>query len=155
MRAKFKRLFRLVAALATVTTFAACVSSTTIASNPQGARLFLNGAPVGVTPYTMSDTKITGSATTVHLELPGYAPVDAMIVRSEELDAGALIAGIFLLVPLLWVLGYQPVHVFELRPAGGGNPWAPPPGQYAPPPGQYAPPPAGYPGGYPPPPPQS
>jgi hypothetical protein len=123
----------------------ACTSATTIVSRPPGARLYLNGEPVGTTPYTMADTRIVGSATTVHLEAPGYEPTDGVIVRNEEFDVGACIGGVFLLVPFLWIMAYKPVHTFELRSAGAQQPWMipAPPGQYAPAPRAY--PPAPYP----------
>ena len=125
-----------------------------IQSQPTGAKLYLNGEAVGSTPYTMTDTKIVGSATTVRLEYPGYEPTTALITRNEEFDVGPCIGGVFLLFPFLWIEKYKPTHTFELRPAGGGPPpsnWtAPPPGN-APPPG-YGPP-TGYPA--PPPPPRS
>lgn len=124
----------------------ACASTTSIQSIPSGARLYLNGEPVGTTPYTMTDTKILGSSTTVRLELPGYEPTSGVITRNEEFDAGACIGGVFLLVPFLWIQGYKPLHTFELRLAGQ---YAPPPGAGPPP---AFPPPPGYvyPPGYPP-----
>jgi hypothetical protein len=143
-----------VAAVVTLCSLASCASTTLIQSQPPGARLYLNGEPVGTTPYTMTDTKIVGSTTTVRLEYPGYEPTNGSISRNEDFDAGACLGGVFLLFPFLWVMGYKPMHVFELRPAGAGygypSGYGPPPG-YAPAPGY--PPPAGYPPpeGYPPP----
>jgi hypothetical protein len=160
-RFRLGRFFPIVC-LITVAAFAGCASSTVLQSQPPGARVFLNGMPVGATPYTMTDTNMSGSATQVRLEYPGFEPFNAMIVRSEQLDPLALITGIFLLVPLLWILGYQPTHFFTMQPLGGAPPpaaggWeAPPPqqgGGYPPAPpqgGSYPPaPPQG--GGYPPP----
>jgi len=140
--------------LITLAAFAGCVSSTVLQSQPQGARVFLNGVPVGTTPYTMTDTNMSGTATQVRLEYPGFDPFNAMIVRSEELDPMALIGGIFLLVPFLWILGYQPTHYFTMQPLGGaqqppaGGGWGtpqPPQGGYPPPPPAGYSPPAGYP----------
>jgi hypothetical protein len=143
---KNKGWVRFAVALAIGSFLTACTSTTIINSRPQGARLYLNGMYVGQTPYTMSDTKVVGSTTTVRLEAQGYEPLDGAITRNEEFDVGACIGGVFLLFPFLWIQGYHPVHTFELRPAGG----YPPPG-YAPPPGGYPPPQPGYPppGGYP------
>jgi hypothetical protein len=152
---------------------AGCASSTVLQSNPTGARVTMNGVVVGMTPYTMTDTKIIGSTTPIRLEYPGYQPLDTAIVRNEELEVGALVAGVFLLVPLLWVQKYQSVHMYQLQPADpyaqqpadpyAQQPAAPyaqpapapayppagPAGYPAPPPGyppaQYPPPPAGYP----------
>jgi hypothetical protein len=85
----------------------------------------LDGQAVGVTPFVMTDTKIVGSTTQVRLEYPGYEPLNAVIARNEEFSVAACIGGIFVLVPLLWIMGYKPLHAYELRPAGTGtaDPW--------------------------------
>ena len=97
---------------------AACTSSTVIRSNVPGARVYLNGMYVGNTPYMMSDTKIVGSSTHVRVEADGYEPVDTVITRNEVFDVGACIGGVLVLIPFLWIMGYQPDHYYELR-AGG------------------------------------
>jgi hypothetical protein len=148
----------------TLCAFAGCASSTVLQSQPPGARVAINGAVVGNTPYTLTDTKIVGSSTPIHFEYPGYAPLDVTLSRTEELDVLPLILGIFILVPLLWVMKYQSTHVYQLQPAQGGYPrpaqggyppaqggYPPAQGGYPPPPAQGYPPPSG-PAGYPPPP---
>jgi hypothetical protein len=100
-----------VASLAT-----ACTSQTVIRSNPSGAKVFIDNGYVGTTPYTLSDKKIVGSSTSVRLEYPGLQPTTVTLSRSEELQIGALIGGLFLLVPFLWVMGYKGEHTIELRP---------------------------------------
>ena len=120
-----------------------CASSTVLQSQPPGARVFLNGVPVGTTPYAMTDTNIIGTATQVRLEYPGYQPFNAIIARNEQLDPVALVVGIFVFPVLLWVMGYQPTHIFAMQPGGpppADNGWTAPP-----PEGGYPPPPAGYP----------
>jgi hypothetical protein len=136
---RLSKLTRL-AACGTAALFAqACASSTIISSQPSGAKLYLNGESVGTTPYTMTDTKMLGSITTVRLESPGYEPTSAAITRNEEFEVGACIGGMFVLVPFLWLFKYKPTHNFELKQAAGstGPGWgAPPPAQgwTAPPP---------------------
>jgi hypothetical protein len=169
LRLRLARLFQATAVL-TLGAFASCASTTMIQSHPPGARVIINGAVVGTTPYAMTDTNIVGSTTQVRLEYPGYQPFDTYIARNEELEVVALIGGIFLLVPLLWVMKYQPTHNYQLQmggmappspygayppgsyppPAGGSYPppdaWTPPPAGANPPgPAGYPPPPAGYP----------
>jgi len=141
MRA-FTRVFRLAAATTLLAFLAACASSTIIQSQPSGAKLYLNGEPVGNTPYTMTDTKMIGSITTVRLEAPGYETTNTTITRNEEFDVGPCIGGMFVLVPFLWIFKYKPTHTFELKPAGGapGPYGAPPP--FGSPPEQLGPPPA-------------
>ncbi len=98
-----------------------CASTTMIQSNPSGAKVYLNGEPTGTTPYTYTDTKIVGSTTTVKLEMDGYAPLNTTLSRNEEVDVGAIIGGILLLVPFLWTMKYKPTHTYELTPSSGNE----------------------------------
>jgi ABC-type metal ion transport system substrate-binding protein len=95
--------------------FTSCTSYTTIQSVPD-AKLWIDDVPVGTTPYEHSDTKIVGSRTRVKLEKEGYETLNTSFSRDEQLDTGALIAGIFLTVPFLWIMKYNPVRVYELQP---------------------------------------
>jgi hypothetical protein len=125
---------------------AGCSSSTVIRSNVPGAKVYLNGAYVGNTPYTMTDTKIVGSSTQVRIEANGYAPTNATITRSEQLSIGACIGGLFLLVPFLWIMEYNPEHLYQLTAGAPGAPAGyPPAGAPYPPAGAPAPAPAPYP----------
>jgi hypothetical protein len=157
IRLRLAGLFPVIGAV-TLGAFAGCASSTVLQSQPPGARVLLNGLPVGTTPYTMTDTKIVGSTTTIRLEYPGYQPLDTVISRNEEVDVLALIGGLLVLVPFLWVMRYQAAHLYVLQPGYAQPPgygqqppspggWGPPPGAPPPPPGPagYPPPPAGYP----------
>lgn len=98
-----------------------CSSTTMILSNPSGAKVYLNGMPVGTTPYTHRDTKIVGSTTNVKLEMQGYDVLNTSFSRDEEADVGAIIGGIFVLVPFLWTMKYSPTHMYELTPNTGSN----------------------------------
>ena len=102
------------ALLASVVLFSSCASTTMIQSNPSEAKVYLDGESVGSTPYTMRDTKIVGSTTTVVLKKEGYEDFVTSISRNEEVDAGAIIGGIFLLFPFLWTMKYKPIHNYDL-----------------------------------------
>lgn len=92
-----------------------CSSTTMINSKPQGAKLYMDEQYQGTTPYSYSDSKIVGSTTPIRLQLDGYEPYRTTLVRSEKADVGAIIGGIFLLVPFLWTMEYNPVHTYEMR----------------------------------------
>ena len=113
MTKSLKNVFVLILA---VLFMSSCASTTIIQSNPSGAKLYLNGEPVGRTPYTHRDTKIVGSTTDVKLELEGYRPLFTSFTRDEEVDVGAIVAGIFVYVPFLWTMKYKPNHLYELIP---------------------------------------
>lgn len=93
-----------------------CSSTTMITSEPPGAKLYINGMSVGNTPYTHSDTRIVGSMLMIKLEKEGYEPLNTFITRDERVDVGAVIGGLFLLVPFLWTMQYNPQHNYELAP---------------------------------------
>ena len=107
--------------LASLVLLTSCASTTIIQSNPSGAKVYLNGEPAGTTPYTHRDTKIVGSVTSVKLEKENYDPLNTSFSRDEEVDVGAIIGGIFVLVPFLWTMKYKPTHTYELTPSSGSE----------------------------------
>jgi len=96
-----------------------CGSTTMIQSRPDNARVYLNGEYMGTTPYAHRDSKIVSSTTLVTLEKEGYQTFNTSFSRDEELDVGALIGGIFLLVPFLWIMKYKPFRTYEMKPEFG------------------------------------
>lgn len=91
-----------------------CASSTVIKSNPSEAKLYLAGQFKGETPYTYSDSAAAGTMRTVTLKKEGYKDFTGHIKR-EQLSVGALIGGILLLIPLIWVLEYPSEYTFEME----------------------------------------
>lgn len=106
--------------LAASVLLASCSSRTLIQSNPNGAKVYLNGESVGTTPYTHEDTKIVGSTTTVKLEKEGYEPFNTSFSRNEQADAGAIIGGVFFLFPFLWTMKYKPERTYDLVQSANG-----------------------------------
>jgi hypothetical protein len=106
-------------ALAALILLESCSSSTVIQSKPSGAKVYLNSAYVGTTPYTYSDTKIVGTTTYVRLEKEGYQQLNTSFSRDERADVGAIIGGLFVLFPFLWTMKYDPFRTYELIPAAG------------------------------------
>jgi hypothetical protein len=98
--------------------FSSCSSTTVLQSMPTGARVYVDGQAVGTTPYRHSDTKIVGSTTSVRMEQEGFETVNTSFSRDEQADVGAIVGGVFLLVPFLWTMKYNPVHSYELKPLG-------------------------------------
>jgi hypothetical protein len=101
-----------------ISLLASCSSTTIINSRPQGAKLYMDGSLKGQTPYSYSDTKIVGSSTSIKLSLDGYNDFNGVLTRSEQVDVGALIGGLFVLVPFLWIMDYNSDHTYELTESG-------------------------------------
>ena len=91
-----------------------CASSTMIRSIPDGAKVYVDGQYRGRAPVIQKDTAFSGSAKNVALKLDGYATKTGTI-RKEETDVIRLVAGIFLLLPLLWMMKYPDQYIFELE----------------------------------------
>jgi len=104
-----------IAFLLLIALFTGCASTTIIQSVPQGAKLYVDGLLVGSTPYTLRDTKITGASTSIKLESEGYEPFFTYIAKDEEVNVGAIVGGVFFLVPFLWTMTYKPSYMFELK----------------------------------------
>lgn len=103
--------------LAGILFLSSCASTTLIQSNPNGAKVYIDGEAVGQTPYSHSDTKIVGSCMNVRLEKEGHETLNTTICRNEEADVGAIVGGFFVLVPFLWTMKYKPTHSYELSPS--------------------------------------
>jgi hypothetical protein len=93
-----------------------CASSTMITSLPSGAKLYINDELVGETPYKYSDTKIIGSNNHVRIEKEGYQSFQTSFARDEQVDIGAIVGGVLVLVPFLWTMKYNDTHKYELLP---------------------------------------
>lgn len=96
---------------------ASCSSTTMLQSIPTGAKVYVDGEPVGTTPHAYSDTKIVGTCSAVRLEMDGYDSFSGTLCRNEEADVGAIVGGIFFLVPFLWTMKYKATHTYELIPS--------------------------------------
>jgi hypothetical protein len=107
--------------LAIIVLFSSCASTTLIESIPSGGNVYLDGEPVGVTPYSMTDAKIVGSCTSVRIEKENYNSYYGSICRDEDVDPGAIIGGILVFFPFLWTMKYKPTHFFKLEPKGNNT----------------------------------
>lgn len=112
-----KLIIKLVALiLSTSFLLSGCASTTVFQTTPSGAKIYINDELAGNTPYTYSDTKIVGTTTIVKIKAEGYEDFNYVLKRNEEVNVGAIIGGIFVLFPFLWVMDYKPMHTFELVP---------------------------------------
>ena len=88
---------------------------TLIQSNPSNAKLYIDGQHVGQTPYKHRDSKIVGSSLMVKIEKEGYQPLITTITKDEEVNVGAIVGGLFFVVPFLWTMQYQPCLLYTSR----------------------------------------
>jgi hypothetical protein len=91
-----------------------CASTTFIKSNPPGAKMQVDGKPIGETPHFYTDMAVAGTIRTVTLRKEGYKDYNGYI-RREKFSVPILIAGIFLIVPLVWILEYPLQYNFEME----------------------------------------
>jgi hypothetical protein len=53
----------------------------------------------------------------VKLEKEGYEDLNTSFSRTEQVDVGAIIGGLFFWIPFLWTMKYNPMHTYELMPS--------------------------------------
>jgi hypothetical protein len=116
VKTNFDKILNITKFLAICILFSGCSSTTQIVTIPPGAKLYINGEYYGETPYTYTDTKIVGSTNLVNIKKEGYKDFNNAFSRDEEVDIGALIGGVFVLIPFLWIMKYKPVRTYELEP---------------------------------------
>jgi len=98
-----------------------CASTTTIravnatGNVDRGVKVYVDGQYKGKGEVIHSDVKIVGSSTSVNMKKEGCQNQTASFSRTESLNVGALIGGIFIWPVLLWVMGYNPVHNYEFQ----------------------------------------
>jgi len=98
--------------------FSGCASTTLFKTSPTSADIYINEQKVGITPYSHTDRKAAGASTSIFFQKEGYKDLYINLKRNEQLAVGALIAGIWLLVPLFWIKKYDPVHYYEMEKVG-------------------------------------
>jgi hypothetical protein len=91
----------------------ACSSTTLIRTNDSAAKIYLDGELKGKGSVSHSDQKIVGGTTQVMVQKDGCEAKHFQFSRNEETDVGALIGGIFFLIPFLWIMKYKPDHTYE------------------------------------------
>ncbi len=91
-----------------------CASSTVLQTNPSDATVYVKGEKLGNTPYTYSDRKIAGASTLITFKKEGYEDYSTTLRRTERWNAAALIAGLFFIYPLFWIMSYDQEHAYDL-----------------------------------------
>ena len=91
----------------------ACSSTTVIKSSDPDARIFVNGEYLGTGQASYTDRKPAFSKNQVTIKKPGCEDQNHEFRRDEDPDFGAIIGGIFLYVPFLWVTEYKDQRGYE------------------------------------------
>ncbi len=99
-----RKLGSLVAAAVSAGLFSSCASTTMITSEPSGAKVYIDGSPVGTTPYSYSDTKIVGSTTQITLKKEGCRDGNFTLTRSEKFEVGPCLVGFIVVLGLILFL---------------------------------------------------
>ena len=94
---------------------ASCSSTTLITTNDKDAKIYIDGQFVGKGQYTLTDSKMVGSTSSILLKKEGCEDVPYSISKNEEFDAGACAGGVFVLVPFLWIQKYKALHNFDFE----------------------------------------
>ena len=91
----------------------ACSSTTLIKTSDPEARIFVNDEYIGVGEANYTDKKVAFSNNSVTIKKAGCEPVSYSFRRNEKPDGGAIVGGIFVTIPFLWVTEYKKEHTYE------------------------------------------
>ncbi len=91
----------------------ACSSATIITSSDPEARIYVNDEYIGVGKATYTDKKVAFSNNSITIKKPGCEPNHHSFRRNEKADGGAIIGGILVVIPFLWVTEYKKEHNYE------------------------------------------
>lgn len=95
-----------------VISFIGCTTMVTIQSDPSGADVFINNRKMGKTPYIANLDDFIASNHQITLKKEGYDDFNGVLAK--EAKVGAIIGGIFFLIPFLWCYGPSPYQQFAL-----------------------------------------
>ncbi len=104
------KLFFVISAVLLMT---ACSSTTTIRSSDPAARIYVNGEYIGTGQADYTDRKVAFSNNKVVLKKAGCSPVNYSFRRNEDPDVGAIVGGILVGIPFLWITEYKDQHAYE------------------------------------------
>lgn len=93
--------------------FEGCLQTTRITTEPEGAQITINGAPLGKSPIYYSNRSGVSKTYFLSIEKPGYQKVDLKLDSSYRADATLL----FLLpglVPYIFTARLEDEYLFSL-----------------------------------------
>ena len=116
----FKLILKLKLVILLIISLLSCVSTTHIrAINPktsttdQNVKIYVDGQYKGNGSVNYSDTKIIASTTNIDFKKEGCRTKKYFMSRSEKVNVGVLIGGIFFWPLLLWMMEYNSSRDYE------------------------------------------
>jgi hypothetical protein len=91
----------------------ACTSTTTIRASDPDARIYVNDEYIGTGSARYSDRKVAFTKQNVTLRKEGCQVQQHSFRRNEKPDAGAIVSGLLITVPFLWLTEYKDEHAYE------------------------------------------
>lgn len=109
---KAKYVYSAVAVFVLLMFVSSCATTSRIESDPQGAKVYINGDYLGETPLQETLSNFIGNNYTIRLEKSGYRTLVRVLDKEGKILEAT--AGYFLLVPLLWVYGPKSYYYFTM-----------------------------------------
>jgi hypothetical protein len=99
-----------IASLAFILIFiTSCASTTIIRTQTDGAKIFIDNQFVGEQSAVYTDRKIAFKESDLRIEKDGCKTQTYTLQKSDQIDYLALVGGILMVVPTLWIMKYDPV----------------------------------------------
>ena len=91
------------------------VTDTTNQKPEKDVKIYVDGQYTGTGSAHYSDTKIIGSQTQIELRKKGCESQLQTMSRTEQVNIGVLIAGLFVWPIWLWTMDYKPHRSYEFQ----------------------------------------
>lgn len=107
-----KKVFTGIVSVLLLISLVGCSTMVTIQSDPSGADVFINNRKMGKTPYVAKLDDFIATNHQITLKKDGFEDFNGVLAK--EAKVGAIIGGIFFLIPFLWCYGPSPYQQFAL-----------------------------------------
>lgn len=92
-----------------------CSSTTIIRTHDKDANIYIDNKYYGKNTVVYTDAKISFLSTEIRIEKENCPTQNLTLVKNERFDYVSIISGVLMIVPLLWIRKYNPVHNIEVQ----------------------------------------
>ena len=86
-----------------------CASTTIIRTQTEGTEIFVDDNYLGEKSAVYTDRKIAFRSSDLRIEKKGCKTQTYTLTKSDQIDYLALVGGILMIVPTLWIMKYDPI----------------------------------------------
>jgi hypothetical protein len=101
---------KIITLLLILSIFSSCSSSTIIRTGMPDAKIFINDQYYGTESAVYTDMKVSFLTSKIKVEKEGCQTMSYVLTKNDRFDYMALLGGLLMVVPLVWIMKYRPVY---------------------------------------------